>query len=175
MMARYGGWLLLGVVLCISPACVEGGSASDEEQAVSIDQRSFRLGSIAVFAEMADAGVKKLGLSAPMLPAEMDALEEEARRIAAEHGVELYRETDFLVTDLFSSELTDGLDVFVICSASTLQEYLDLKAAKEELVGAGAYEGEARLDIARRFGALLSYSDEKIAELLQPGTSDATS
>ena len=171
MMARYGGWLLLGAVLCMVPACGEGGSATDEEQALSIDQRFFRLGSIAVFAEMVDAGVKQLGLSAPMLPAEMDALEEEARRIAAEHGVELYRETDFLVTDLFSSELTDGLDVFVICSASTLQEYLNLKAAKEELVSSGEYVGEARVEIARRFGGLLSYSDGKIASLLQAGDS----
>ncbi|MFG1691189.1 hypothetical protein ACGF5M_03355 [Gemmatimonadota bacterium] len=170
-MMRFRGWILLGAVLCMAPACGEGGATSDEEQAVSIDQRSFRLGSIAVFAEMVDAGVKQLGLSAPMLPAEMDALEEEARRIAAEHGVELYRETDFLVTDLFSSELTDGLDVLVITSAARLQEYLDLKAAKEELVSSGAYEGEARLEIARRFGGLLSYSNEKIAALLEAGDS----
>ena len=171
---RSGGWLLMGVVLCMAPACGEGNSASDAEQAVSIDQRSYRLGSIGAFAEMVDAGVKKLSLSAPMLPAEMDALEEEARRIAAEHGVELYRETDFLVTDLFSSELTDGMDVLVICSASTLQEYLDLKSDKGELVSAGEYEGEARLEIARRFGGLLSYSDEKVEELLEAGGSEAS-
>jgi len=97
----------------------------------------------------------------------MDALVEDARHIAAEHGVEVYRETDFLVTDLFPSELTEGMDVLVICGAPTLQEYLDLKAAKERLVNSGEYEGEARREIARRFGALLSYSGEKIAELLK--------
>jgi hypothetical protein len=70
------------------------------------------------------------------------------------------------VTDLFSAELTDGKHVLVITSAATLQEYLDLKADKEELVISGEYRGEARLDIARRFGKLLSYSDEKVEELL---------
>jgi len=166
-MVRFGVWLLLSAVICSTSACGEGDLATDEERAVSIDQRSYNLGGIGAFAEMVNAGVKKLALSAPMLPAEMDALEEEARRIAADHGVDLYRETDFLVTDLFPAELTDGRDVLVICGASTLREYFDLKAAKEELVSSGAYEGEGRLELARRFGALLSYSEEKIDELLE--------
>lgn len=163
---RTRGWALALAAIFLLLGCGGGDSGSDDAGGRSIDQRSYRLGSIGAFAEMVDAGVKKLALSAPMSPAEMDDLEEDARRIAAEHGVELYRETDFLVTDLFPAELTEGMEVLVICGAQTLQEYLDLKAAKEQMVSSGGYEGEARLEIARRFGALLSYSDEKIATLL---------
>jgi len=165
-MVRFRVWVLPLAAIFLPLGCGGGESVSDDAGGPSIDQRSYRLGSIGAFAEMVDAGVKKLALSAPMLPGEMDALVDDARRIAEEHGVELYRETDFLVTDLFSSELTEGMDVLVICGAPTLQEYLDLKAAKERLVSLGVYDEAARLEIARRFGALLSYSDEKIVALL---------
>lgn len=134
---------------------------------LTIDQRSFRLGSIAAFAEMVGAGVKKLALSAPMAAEEMDALLEEAERIVGEQGVELYREPDFLVTDLFSAELTEGKQVLLIYRGDTAEEYLQLKAEKRNLEELGSYEGEARLDIARRMGALLSYSDAKIAAELE--------
>jgi hypothetical protein len=102
-----------------------------------------------------------------MDPAEMDGLVEEATRIAADHGVQVYREGDFLVTDLFPAELTEGKQVLLIYRGDTLEEYMDLKAEKSRLVGSGRYEGEARLQIARRFGGLLSYSDEKVEALLQ--------
>jgi len=132
----------------------------------SIDERSYRLGSIGAFAEMVDAGVKELALSAAVDPSEMDALEEEATRIAKEHNVEVFRETDFLVTDLFPENLTVGKHVLLIFRGETWQTYMDLKAEKARLETLGQYEGEARAQIARQFGALLSYSDEKIAALL---------
>ena len=132
----------------------------------SIDQRSYRLGSIGAFAEMVGAGVKKLALSAPMTPQEMDALLEDAEGIAADHGVDLYLEADFLVTDLFSPELTDGKQVLLIYRGGTLEEYLALKAEKRRLVEETQYLDDRRLEIARRFGKLLSYTDEKIASLL---------
>ena len=166
VMMRSRGWVFPLAAIFLLLGCSGGDSVPDDAGGQSIDQRSYRLGSIGAFAEMVDAGVKKLALSAPMSPAEMDALVEDARRVAAEHGVEVFRETDFLVTDLFPAELTEGMDVLVICGAPTLQEYLDLKAAKEQMVSSGEYAREARLQIARRFGALLSYSDEKIAALL---------
>ena len=48
---------------------------------------------------------------------------------------------------------------------SALQEYLDLKAEKERAIAAGTY-AECRKDIARRYGKLLSYTDEGIQRLL---------
>ena len=40
---------------------------------------------------MVDAGVKKLALSAALSPEDMDALIEEAARIAKRNNVEIYR------------------------------------------------------------------------------------
>jgi len=139
-------------------------------QGPSIDQHSYRLGSIGAFAEMVDAGVKKLALSAALEPGEMDALVEEAERIAEDHNVELFRETEFLVTDLFPADLTEGKHVLLIYRGNTRQEYMELKAEKLRLEELGDYGGQARREIAHRFGALLSYSDEKIEGLLQKGT-----
>ena len=79
------------------------------------------------------------------------------------------RPTDFLVTDLFSADLTEGKHVLLIYTGSTKQEYAELKEAKHALVESGAYEGEARRQIAVQFGYLLSYSDEKIDALLSGG------
>ena len=171
--------LTLMVIILAATACGGQGDRTPEEvqapqkaqdpseaREPSIDQRSYRLGSIGAFAEMVDAGVKRLALSAALEPGEMDALVEEAERIARDHKVELFRETDFLVTDLFSADLTEGKHVLLIYRGNTRQEYMEIKEEKLRLEGLGQYEGEARREIARRFGALLSYSDEKIASLL---------
>ncbi|MBT8398283.1 MAG: hypothetical protein HKO65_10880 [Gemmatimonadetes bacterium] len=147
---------------------LEGLDSSGEVEipAPTIDQRSYRLGSIGAFAEMVGAEVKELALSAPMTQKELDALVEAAQGIAAENGAELYLEPDFLVTDLFSPELTNGKQVLLIYRGQTLERYQGLKAEKRRLEEEGRYQGEARLEIARRFGRLLSYSDERIEALL---------
>ena len=108
----------------------------------SIDLRSYRLGGIGAFAEMVGAGVKTLALSSPMTPTEIDALLADAQRIATENGAEIFRETEFLVTDLFSSDLTNGLEVLLIYNGDTLDRYQDLKADKLRLVESGGYEGK---------------------------------
>lgn len=146
-----------------------GGIPIHEESEWTIDQRSYNLGGIGAFAEMVGAGVKKLALSAPLDPAEMDVIVQEAERIAASHDVEVYREADFLVTDLFSASITEGKHVLLICHESTRRDYMDLKALKQQLVDSAEYDADARLDIARRFGGMLSYSDEKINSLLASG------
>jgi len=149
--------------------CMTGlgsGCSSTNDEAWELDQRSYALGGIGSFAEMVGAGVKRLALSAPLPPDEMDLLVEHARRIAVDHNVKIYRESDFLVTDLFPAELTAGMDVLLICNDNTRQEYMELKAAKETLVESDIYGGEARRQIAVQFGYLLSYSDEKIESLL---------
>ncbi len=138
-----------------------------EPKPLSVDRRSYNLGIIFAFGEMVHVGVKKLALSAPMAPREMDGLLDEAQYIAQRNQVELYRETDFLVTDLFPAEATDGKQVFLIYQGTTKQEYLELKAEKARLVQAGQYHGAARREIARRLGRLLSYPDETIHNLLE--------
>ena len=131
-----------------------------------IDQRSYRLGGLSTFAEMVRVGVKTLALSAAMMPEEMDAFVDEAQRIAGEEGVLLYRETDLIVTDLFPADVAKGKHVLLIYKGITLEEYLALKNRKSELVDSGSYAGEARRNIARQFGKLLSYPDSVIEELI---------
>jgi hypothetical protein len=169
--ARLLGGTSLGLVVLslMLVGCGRGDESVDLEADRTIDQRSYRLGGIGAFAEMVGAGVKKLALSAPMDPEEMDALMEDAATIAADHGVELYRETDFLVTDLFPAELTAGKHVLLIYRDATRGEYSLLKQLKSQLVESGAYDEQSRIEVARTFGALLSYPDEKIDALLAEG------
>lgn len=131
-----------------------------------IDQRSFTLGGLSTFAEMVRVGVKTLALSAAVRPTEMDLLLEDAEWIAREEGVLLYREADLIVTDLFPADVAKGKHVLLIYKGATLEEYLALKQRRSELVEAGSYAGEARRNIARQFGRLLSYPDTVIEELI---------
>lgn len=140
----------------------------------AIDRRSYNLGGIGAFSEMVGGGVKKLALSAPVTPEEADALMEEAERIATNNKAEIFRETDFLVTDLFPADITEGKHVLLIYKGTTRQEYMDLKAEKQRLIDAGEYTGQAREDIARKMGALLSYPEEKINQLLSESTNRQT-
>jgi hypothetical protein len=122
-----------------------------------IDQRSFRLGSVSTFSELVGVGVKKLALSSALLPAEMDDMASDIVRIAKGFGVETYRESDLIVTDLFPADVATGKDVMLLYIGSTLDEYKALKKHKAKLVKSGKYKGEARKDVAIQFGKLLSY------------------
>ena len=140
--------------------------AADSSSPMSkpIDQRSYRLGGVGSFSEMVGVGVKTLALSAAIAPDEMDELEADIRQIAKDAGIEAYREADLIVTDLFPAEIAKGLDVMLLYKDDTLDRYMALKKQKSMLVAAGKYEGEARKDIAREFGKLLSYPTANIEE-----------
>ncbi len=140
--------------------------AQDDDSRPVIDQRSYNLGIMGGFSEVVKLGVKKLALSEVMTPAEMDDIMQDALVIAERNGVDMWRETDFLVTDLYPADVAAGKHVLLIYTGDTLDEYLALKADKAKLVTAGAYEGEAREDIARRFGRLLSYPEPVIDDLI---------
>jgi hypothetical protein len=79
----------------------------------------------------------------------------------------MWRETDFLVTDLYPADVAAGKHVLLIYTGDTLDRYLAIKADKARLVDKGKYEGAAREEIARRFGRLLSYPDAVIDDLLE--------
>jgi hypothetical protein len=131
-----------------------------------IDERSYQLGVIGAFSEVVGAGVKKLALSSPMDPEDMDNLVDDAERIARENGVKIFREEDFLGTDLFPESITEGKHVLLIYLDPIKDEYLALKKEKVALLEKSAYEGEAREEIARKMGRLLSYSEEHIEQML---------
>ena len=154
---------IIFLLLLFPGLCIAEETANMNSQ---IDQRSYRLGGLSTFAEMVRVGVKTLALSAAMTPDEMDAFVGDAERTAQEEGVMLYRETDLIVTDLFPADVAEGKHVLLIYEGATLDEYLALKEQKSELVDSGSYAGEARRDIARQFGKLLSYPDAVIEELI---------
>lgn len=139
-----------------------------------IDERSYKLGAIGAFGEAVNAGVKQLALSATLTPAEMDAFIGDAQKVAAKNNVELYRESELIVTDLFPEDVAKGKDVLLIYQGTTKDQYLQLKADKEILEKDGLYSGKAREEIARRFGRMLSYSPQKINHLLAENTSFRT-
>ena len=140
--------------------------APSEEREPTIDQRSYQLGVIGAFAEVVGIGVKRLALSSPMSPEDMDALIDEAEIIIARNDALSYRETDFLVTDLFPEEITAGQHVILIYNDPVKDEYMALKERKHKLIDDGRYQGEERKEIARAMGRLLSYPEERIERML---------
>lgn len=140
--------------------------ATQPEKHEEIDRRSYNLGVIGAFSEVVAVGVKKLALSSPLPPQEMAQLLPEAERIARENGASIYLEKDFLTTDLFPEEITEGMHVLLIYLDPVKDEYMALKAEKEKLIKAGQYQGNARQDIARKMGRLLSYPEQRITKML---------
>jgi catechol 2,3-dioxygenase-like lactoylglutathione lyase family enzyme len=149
------------------------GCSTSGTKSVDTDT-TYILGGIGAFGEMVNAGVKKLALSAPLAPADMDKIMDEANKVADRNNVQLFRESTLLVTDLFPAEETKGKDVLLIYQGTTKDEYLQLKADAEMLQSKGLYQGKAREDIARRMGRLLSYPPQQINQLLARNSSFRT-
>ena len=154
--------VVIGIFLLANAA-----GTAEEINMNNIDERSFRLGGVSSFSEMVKVGLKKLALSAAMLPAELDEIEAEIRAIAKSEGIEAYREEDLIVTDLFPADVAKGKHVMLLYRGNTLEEYLALKKEKAELVDRGAYQGAARKEIAMKFGRLLSYPQSYLEQKLR--------
>jgi hypothetical protein len=123
-------------------------NAQESAESPGIDQYSFRLGAAAAFSEMVSFGNKKLALSSAVSPEEMAVLEDGLRRVIMEQGVM-------------------GTLMLIYRTEAVLTEYRALKAEKAALVEAGEYTGQARTDIAWRFGRMLSYPDATIEEKIR--------
>lgn len=135
-----------------------------------IDHASYQLGVIAGFSELVGAGTKLLALSEPMSTEEMDQILEQVTSITERHGIQWHRESNLIVTDLFPADVATGKEVLLLYKGQTLSAYQQLKADKKELEEQGGYQGAARVQIARRFGRLLSYPPNRINELLAANT-----
>jgi len=132
----------------------------------SDDSLAYNLGVVGGFSELINAGVKQLALSAPMTKKEMDEFVTEAEKIAKQYQVQIYREKNLITTDLFSHDLTRNKEVLLLYQGTTLEAYFTLKEDKRKLEKTGKYKSQNKLDIARRFGRMLSYSPRKINQLL---------
>lgn len=136
-----------------------------------IDTFSYELGAADCFCEMVRAGVKRLALAHPCdSPQERDQYLPYFEELCRKYGVKLYVEDEAFLTDLFPLSLNQGkYNALFYQEGSALQEYLALKGEKKAALAQGTY-GQARRDIAWRFGKLLSYTDEGIQRLLESNT-----
>lgn len=154
---------MVALCACQSPPAAEPPAAATDNV---IDERSYQLGVIGAFAEVVGVGVKKLALSSAMSPDDMAGLLEEAEKIVERNNAQSFLEIDFLVTDLFPVEVTEGKHVLFIYLDPVKDEYMSLKTRKQKLIDDGQYEGEVRKEIAREMGRLLSYPEERIEAML---------
>jgi len=134
----------------------------------NIDWRSYQLGVISAFAEVVDNGCKRLALSSPMTREQFDSVIDDIREIAANRGLILYVDGDFLETILFDHEPIRGKTVIhIVAEQATVDEYLGLKEKKRKHREAGTLNQEVELEGAWGLGHLLSYDDDSIKRLLE--------
>ena len=138
---------------------------------MKIDKFSYHLGAADCFCEMVRAGVKRIALSHPCdTKEERDSFLPEFDKLCDKYGVQYYVEDEAFLTDLFPLSLNLGkFNVIFYQDEAAFQEYLDLKAEKEKAITEGNYH-DCRKDIARRYGKLLSYTDDGIQRLLGANT-----
>ena len=132
-----------------------------------IQPLSFHLGMIYAFIEVVASGCKHLALSPPMTAQELDQVRQAALDTAAEYGVATLVNAECLVTRLFNPEFIEGKHVILFAAErATLDEYLALKDLRGRCLADGNLL-EREEEIARRFGRLLSYSEDSIEGLLE--------
>ncbi len=124
-----------------------------------------QVGEIKAWCEAAKNEAKELSLSAPFKPDYYETILPHMKEQAERNNVNYYLEKSLIITDLFGDMDLSGIWVFLIYKhQKTLDAYLKLKEDRASLVESGKYEGEARRDIAVRFGKLLGYSERCIHE-----------
>lgn len=137
-----------------------------EEIIPSFDIVSYYVGITMAFAEVVNAGCKKLALSSPY---ELDMVEKilPATKYAAKvYEVKLMIEPDLLVSKLFPKNIAKDKTVILIAhDQSVLDDYLSLKQLKQRSIEEGFPE-KLENDIAKRFGMLLNYDEETINRLV---------
>lgn len=75
---------------------------------VKLDRISFELGMINCFVEMVACGVKGLAISPPIKPQDYEIISEFSEKIVNSYGIQSYLEKSLLITDLQSSDFTNG-------------------------------------------------------------------
>jgi catechol 2,3-dioxygenase-like lactoylglutathione lyase family enzyme len=128
-------------------------------------------GSLEVFMEMVQAGVKPIALSHPMSSVEAQLFLPEAKRLSEKYEVEFFRESALIDTDLFNDSVMIGKEVLVIYKGNSLAVYEMLKSQAAQLMKTGEYSGAKKEAISRAFGRLLGYPTSRINDLLA-GNSD---
>jgi hypothetical protein len=130
---------------------------------------SYSAGVTFTFAEVVALGCKRLALSSPYTKEELELMLEPTKMIAKDQGILFFVEPKLLLTKLYSSKLTEDKTVILLAhDQNVLNDYFALKKLKEQSVLAGTPE-ELEIEIAERFGRLLSYDDATIEHMIKNG------
>ena len=132
----------------------------------SFDKLSFMSGAVVAYSEAIGFGVKQLGLSSVYSDEELEIMLKVIKFASEKYGTLLYIEPDLLKCKLFPRAIAEGKTVVVIANnQKVLDEYHVLKKLKEESVSKGLPE-DMELEIAHRFGKILSYDEKTIERLI---------
>jgi hypothetical protein len=127
---------------------------------------SFMAGTCLAFSEAVGFGVKQLALSSVYSPDELEIMLKVIDYASKRFGTVYKPEPNLLESKLFPRDIARGKTVVLIAhDQGVLDEYAALKRMREESDAKGNSE-ETELEIARRFGKLLSYDEEAIEGLI---------
>ena len=118
------------------------------------------------FSEAVGFGVKQIELSSLYTEEELEIMLKVIEYASQRFGTVYKPEPDLIKTKLFPREITGGKTVVRIANnLKGFDEYAELKRFKDESNRKGNPE-EIELEIARRFGRLLSHDEKSIEELI---------
>lgn len=125
-------------------------------------EMSFMAGTNIAFSDAVGAGLKRLALSSPYSPEQLDIMIEVTKYTSERCGTVTQLEPNLIETILFPRDVARGKTVILIAKDhSVFEEYAELKRMKAESDTKNNPE-DLELEIAQKFGKLLSYDDEKI-------------
>ena len=158
---KIAGNIMLLLLVCFSVVSCSSNQELDysEDRGVDVDERSYQIGMLSGFAELVKLGLKPMAVSGSFITSDMDILFPDLEAIAKLRGINVYRETDPLQTDL---ESFDRAEIVIFYTGDTLNQYLALKNEKRNLEQTNQYQGNPRLQISVKLGKLMGYSDEAI-------------
>ena len=127
---------------------------------------SFMTGTNLSASEAVGMGVKKLAISSLYSDENLEVMMKVTEYSSKRFGTVYLPETNLLESMLFPRDIARGRTVVLIAhDQSVLDEYSALKRLKEESDAKGNPES-MELEIARRFGRLLSYDEAGIERLI---------
>jgi len=127
---------------------------------------SFMTGTNLAFSEAVGLGIKKLALSSPYSDDQLEVMMKVTEYSSKRFGTVYLPEPNLLESKLFPRDIARGKTVVLIAhDQAVLDEYAELKALKEKSDSLDNPE-DMELEIATRFGRLLSYDDAGIERLI---------
>ena len=132
----------------------------------NFNKLSFMAGAVMAYSEAVGYGVKQLGLSSLYSLEELDVMLKVIEYGSERYGTAIRVEPDLIKTKLFARDIAAGKTVVLIANnQSVLDEYDTLKREAAESSASGHPE-DIEVNIARRFGRLLSYDEASIEALI---------